>query len=90
MGLPLWCTIAASGRINTREKFLEEDGEVVSLVTSGDGDYQSHLTPWLSHNNSITLEGEGSDNDLMVPNRGDYCMAVFLVIFGAVVIVAGI
>eukprot|EP00555_Chaetoceros_dichaeta_P003309 CAMPEP_0198250496 /NCGR_PEP_ID=MMETSP1447-20131203/1668_1 /TAXON_ID=420782 /ORGANISM="Chaetoceros dichaeta, Strain CCMP1751" /LENGTH=665 /DNA_ID=CAMNT_0043935343 /DNA_START=26 /DNA_END=2023 /DNA_ORIENTATION=- len=96
MGFPLWCAIAASGRTNMRRKFLEEDGEAAALVTNGNGgggtngDYQSHSTPPLSPNNVIASEGEGGDTELMVPNRGDYCMAVFFIIFGAVAIVAGL
>jgi len=105
MGFPLWCGIAASGRNTMRKKFAEEDAGagVTTALTGGGGynneendHYQSHSTPPISppnamgHNAVANADQSGGDGDLMVPNRGDYCMAVFFIIFGAVAIVAGL
>jgi len=100
-GFPIWCAIASTGRSNMRKKFAEEDGAIGAGVVAGSGydgsgndHYQSHSTPPYSPDNGADLREatatRGGDGDLMVPNRGDYCIAVFFIIFGVVAIVAGL
>jgi len=72
-------------------KMAEEDEGVGGGRHNGGGIdcHQSHLTPPISPRVDGLKYTEGNE-DLMVPNGRDYCIAVFFIIFGTVAIVAGL
>jgi sodium-coupled neutral amino acid transporter 11 len=84
---PVWVKIASSGSNNMRKKLSEqtESGEVSSP-------YSAHATPPASptENSNTDSAYSYSSEDVMMPNRWDYCMSIFFILFGILAAIAGV
>mmetsp|Transcript_247 Transcript_247/g.391 ORF Transcript_247/g.391 Transcript_247/m.391 type:complete len:680 (+) Transcript_247:108-2147(+) len=101
LGIPIWCSIASHGSQKMKQRIDQEDNRSTATPHNQEEQYIPPTDPnnmndnKNSHSKTSSRRCCGRRNsndeiDIMLPSGGEYCMAIFFIVFGAIAAFAGV